>query len=592
MKRFLTSALLVTVTLAVKSQLLPGFRQSGLFDEQQMVIEAPSAGTRVLINAPLTGFGKGDRVLLVFYALPNGNSIEQTFGKKMKEGDDWHFDIQHIGAQTRYLRRVIDNRTIVVAYLENNARSWPAWTANTPGAPEKVRLLINEITALFDQWNPELVLNGHSGGGRFIFNYLEAFEKIPDRIVRIAFLDSNYGWENNSYGPKIVSWLRSGKNRHICTLAYNDSVVIYNGKPLVSPTGGTWYRTGVMKNYFADSFRLKRREQDSLVWYSSSDRRIEFVFKPNPEGKILHTRQVEYNGFIHSMLSGTLNEQKGYRYYGARIYSDFISDTLIIPVRRLNIPGRDPAAESGSLFMKRISTLPRDEREEEIFQAAASGNIPGFLREMVTLKGVFHDFAGVAHTLEYEAMPDYLAIGSDDDFCRIPMTPHTAQRLADLFGGSMLTAKLSDHLWENAEVKLVPFNYVPVGNANELVEKFVDHNSQIEKQLTEASGRHGQLVAGIKKDVIISSKIAERPDRVVIYGWHKTDGKPIQPVYSGHIWWYVDYSHGIRFMNAQVLIDGRPVLLPDLLRDPVLFRVITDEEIPVVVARYPTEEKK
>lgn len=575
---------------AVNAQLLPGFRASGQFDEQQMIIENPARGTRILVNAPLTGFGKDDRVLLVLYALPNGNTIEQTFGKRLEEGDDWHFDIQHIGAQTRFLRRTLTDRTLVVAYMENSRKSWPAWSTNTPGYAEEVKRITDEITALFVPWDPELALNGHSGGGRFIFSCLDAFDRIPDMVVRISFLDSNYGWENDSYGPKIVSWLASAKNRHLCTLAYNDSVVIYNGKPLVSPTGGTWYRSGVMRDYLAQWYRLKKRERDSLTWYSSGDRRIEFIFKLNPEGKIFHTQQVEYNGFINSMLSGTKHEQKGYRYFGPRAYNDFVSDTVVIPLRRLNIPPRDPAAESGSEFMNRISDLPLEKREEEIHSAVASGNIPGFLRETVTLKGTFNDLNGTPHTLEYEVMPDYLAIGSDSDFCRIPMTPGTAQRLADLFGCSLLTAKLSDHIWANAEVRLVPFNYVPVGNANELVTKFAEHNAQIEKQLAEAGGRHGQLVAGIKKDVIISSRIAERPDRVVIYGWHKTDGKPIQPVYSGHIWWYVDYSHGIRFMNAQVLLDGRPVLVYDLLKDPVLFRVVTDEEGPYADSVYPVND--
>ena len=194
---------------------------------------------------------------------------------------------------------------------------------------------------------------------------------------------------------------------------------------------------------------------------------------------------------------------------------------------------------------------------------------------------------GVQHMLEYEVMPDYLAIGSDEDYCRIPMTPGTAQRLADLFGASLLTAKLSDHIWSVAEVKPEPFFYRPVGNENELVKKFFEHNEQIERQLADAGWKHGQLVAGIKKDVIISSRISERPDRVVIYGWHRSDGSPIQPVYSGHIWWYVDYSHGIRLMNAQVLVDGRPVKVSDLLKDPVLFRIITNEENPVEMSFYP-----
>lgn len=588
MKELVLAAALSVITAAGFAQPLPGFRPSGLFDEQQAVIENPVAGTRVLINAPLTGFGDSDRVLLVLYALPNGNTIEQTFGKRLQEGDDWHYDIQHIGAQTRFLREVIQDRTVVVVYLENNRKSWPAWSAATADNREQVRKMVEEILALFAPWQPELVLNGHSGGGRFIFNYLDAHEWIPDDVVRIAFLDSNYGWENDRYGPKIVSWLRSGQDRFLSTMAYNDSVVIYNGKPLVSPEGGTWYRSRIMKDYLSASFRLKRRERDSLIWYSSHGRRIEFIFKPNPAGKIYHTHQVEYNGFIHSMLSGTRHEQKGYRYFSSRAYGDFIADSVVLPIRRLNIPERDSSSESGSAFMNRIKDLPRVEREEEIYRAAASGNIPRFLRETVVLKGVFNDQNGEPHSLEYEVMPDYLAIGSDEDFCRIPMTPGTAQRLADLFGASLLTAQLSDHIWESAEVRLTPFNYIPVGNANELVTKFAEHNAQIERQLAEAGGRHGQLVAGIKKDVIISSQIADRPDGVVIYGWHRIDGKPIQPVYSGHVWWYVDYSHGIRLMNAQVLLDGRPVILADLLKDPVLFRIVTDEEKPVDIACYPS----
>lgn len=81
MKAYLITALLALLIADAASQPLPGFRPSGLFDEQQVVIENESSGTRILVNAPLSGFGADDRVLLVFYALPNGNTIEQTFGK-------------------------------------------------------------------------------------------------------------------------------------------------------------------------------------------------------------------------------------------------------------------------------------------------------------------------------------------------------------------------------------------------------------------------------------------------------------------------------------------------------------------------------
>ena len=86
--------------------------------------------------------------------------------------------------------------------------------------------------------------------------------------------------------------------------------------------------------------------------------------------------------------------------------------------------------------------------------------------------------------------------------------------------------------------------------------------------------------------MILSARLADRPDRVVIYGWHKPDGKPIQPVYSGHIDWYVDYSHGIRLINNQVLIDGKPVLFTDVLKDPVLYRIFSDEDRPMEKVVY------
>jgi hypothetical protein len=166
------------------------------------------------------------------------------------------------------------------------------------------------------------------------------------------------------------------------------------------------------------------------------------------------------------------------------------------------------------------------------------------------------------------------------------MNPYTAQMLAYDFGASLITSAVSDNIYLKAEIRLEPFNYIPVGNGNELVSKFEDHNSQIEKQLREAGGQHGQLVAGIKKDVILSSRLANQPGKVVIYGWHKPDGDPIQPVYSGHVYWYVDYSHGIRFINNQVLIDGKPVLFTDVLQDPVLYKIFSDEDSPMKQVFY------
>jgi hypothetical protein len=71
-------------------------------------------------------------------------------------------------------------------------------------------------------------------------------------------------------------------------------------------------------------FHFKKTADDSLIIYRSSNHQIGFYLKANPEKKIFHTTQVEFNGFIHSILAGTKRESVNYEYYGRRAYQSFI----------------------------------------------------------------------------------------------------------------------------------------------------------------------------------------------------------------------------------------------------------------------------
>lgn len=67
------------------------------------------------------------------------------------------------------------------------------------------------------------------------------------------------------------------------------------------------------------------------------------------------------------------------------------------------------------------------------------------------------------------------------------------------------------------------------------VEYFRTHNATIQKQLEQLKGYvPGQLVAGRKKDVVVGARAASKPGKVCIYGWHETDGHPIQPLSTKH----------------------------------------------------------
>ncbi len=276
----------------------------------------------VTIDKP-AAWKKNKEAIIVFYALPNGNTTKQTMGKKMEPGDDWHFDIQHIRAQTAFVRQQLRRKNFVVIYLENYLKSWPAWKQRNPSFQEKIPHIVDSLANLVKPGKKSIYLNGHSGGGSFIFGYLAGVEKIPAHIKRISFIDSNYGYDS-SYYPVFSKWLREVRGSSLNLFAYNDSIALYNGKPVVSATGGTWYRGHMFLRHLQHDFVFEKANHDSLFIYQSADKRIQFFFKPNHDKGIYHTQQVELNGFIHSILCGTRWENKGYRYYDKRAYASFI----------------------------------------------------------------------------------------------------------------------------------------------------------------------------------------------------------------------------------------------------------------------------
>jgi len=313
-----------TMPLEASSTGLTNFRASPDFQERIGAFSF-EPGVRIHINAPgAESFAAGRKVLLIFYALPNGNTTAQTVGKVLKPGDDWHYDIQHIGAQTRFLRNLLQERTVVVAYLENDLKSWPAWRKQYGDKP--IPEMIARVRKLFAGHEVETVLSGHSGGGSLLFGYLNAMPNIPEDTVRLAFLDANYAYDRAlGHHEKLAKWLAASNCHSLCVLAYDDAVALLDGRPFVSAQGGTWGKSHAMQADLAGAFKFTSQTNAGFQRFSALAGRVQFIRKENPERKILHTLQVERNGFIHSVLSGTPHEGEGYQYFGERAYSSWIA---------------------------------------------------------------------------------------------------------------------------------------------------------------------------------------------------------------------------------------------------------------------------
>jgi hypothetical protein len=244
-----------------------------------------------------------------------------------------------------------------------------------------------------------------------------------------------------------------------------------------------------------------------------------------------------------------------------------------------SFPPRSDDAMGGKEFLESLSGMTAPQREEAIYQEVLAGNVPDHLRAMlpVQLRAVARDGSIVTGTAW--VLPDYLAIGSDDDYVRMPINEFTATRLAEELGLALPTQKLVNAIYAQATVRLRP-KPLPAGPEMTTTEYFQWHNDIIEDQLRQKAvdgAEQGHLIAGHKKDVVMTNRLMHRQDRIAIYGWHQLDAKPIQPLSTVHDAGYADYSHGIRFVDPVLRVNGRDVQITQVLGDARLAELLSSE---------------
>lgn len=576
---FLSAA--ATVWADEGSHCWPGFVEQSDLGEQVREMRFAS-GARAVIIAPDTAHFHDDRpTQLVIYATPNGNTIEQTLGCRAAEGLDWHFDIQHAAAQVRQWREMHQSENVVLACVQADNRSWPTWRQSHAVGNQLIHQMVSAIAGQIPSTELHIVLTGHSGGGSFITGYVNAVDEIPDTICQIAYLDANYSYSTTEeqHGRKFLEWLRASPQNHFLALAYDDREIELNGKKVVGPTGGTYRASHRMLDYLREQTTLEEGKLGEFSAYRALDGRLRVLIHSNPENKILHTRLVgEMNGLLYALALGADAADAEQLLGTPRKYTEWVQPAPFQPAAWLPdvpaIPRRRAAAPTGSQFAAGWSTASTADREAAISSELLNGNVPGFLRRFCDIKIQGIDSTGIEHEVVVGVLPDYLSLGTDEDFLRIPMSPTTAQCVADAYGCLLPTRKLVDAIYSHAELKIPPH---PLTEDRETLSTFAQHQEILESQLQDLKGPHGRLIAGIKKDVVVSNELTSRHGHVAIYGWHQPDGTPIQPLTTVHVAEYVDYSHGVRLVSQYVLVDGKPMRMEKVLKDETLHTLLSDE---------------
>jgi len=270
----------------------------------------------------------------------------------------------------------------------------------------------------------------------------------------------------------------------------------------------------------------------------------------------------------------------------------------------LNLPERPDKALSGREFMRdvlgidlaefkknprQLGSLSKTERENAILEQIELGNVPNFLRrpKAVIIKG---PDGGEVKTY---VMPDYIAVGSDDDFVRVPLSPLVAQALARRYGLNLPTKTIVEETYLQAGKRVVGPSYT---HADEFEENsayldsagfYLRHSEDIQSQLEGVEP--GTLVAGGKKELVVSPFVSVRfaggraDESIDFYGLYDEGGIPVQRT-PGHGreagYRHTEYALGVRFVSPMIVVrDGsgrRTVMtMTEALKDPDIAKIFS-----------------
>lgn len=265
------------------------------------------------------------------------------------------------------------------------------------------------------------------------------------------------------------------------------------------------------------------------------------------------------------------------------------------------MPSTSPSQESRRGARAVFATLPdvlgRDspeQREEMIWAEIERGNHPSFARAFapVTLSD------GKGRTATFQVTVDCFAVGTEDDWLRVPLSAYMAQKLADRFECALPTNKIVFEAYRQAKIPLVAHllecqavgggrwqrstfacrlhddilqGRVPCKRGQPLPEAFGRLDPRLgghDGRCSLPAGPHpGVLVAGHLKEVVINGEDLSKT--LGFAGFFPANRRPLQSGVGGpHGPGYADYSHGVRLVARHVELDGRTVDYEDVVTDP------------------------
>jgi hypothetical protein len=193
---------------------------------------------------------------------------------------------------------------------------------------------------------------------------------------------------------------------------------------------------------------------------------------------------------------------------------------------------------------------------------------------------------------------DGLGIGDGEGSVRINASHGLAQQIADELGAVLPTAKLSDEIWSQAQIRLAPITQ-PWSQDGTMARTYrmIQQSNAVDNAIINAGGSGSELIADVGKDWINTARswAAGGSSKAVNYGWHGPDfssqaatsagQRVIQGIGMAHGMGHVDYSQVVRLIRRDVNVCGGDlggcVMLDidQVITDPALAGLISHEGV-------------
>lgn len=218
------------------------------------------------------------------------------------------------------------------------------------------------------------------------------------------------------------------------------------------------------------------------------------------------------------------------------------------------------------------------------------------------------------HTIQFAVATDALMIGNSDPI-RLNATHPTAQKLADLFGAMLPTTRMADAAYQ-AGHQIAP---QPGSSDSHMSDtsRMIEHSDRVSRARALTGAADGELIGDNGKHWVNTEQLL-KPDGSMAnmrdgngnsvpgtiaaanFGWHTSPamtnsispgGAPvIQSIGLRHNDGHTDYSQVVQLYGTTLSIDGNPMKIEDIMQDPDLAYLVSDEVLkgtPARVWRYP-----